>query len=561
MAIYMDFERYQPATISRRFLSCFTDPRATEAESAMELLESTEGAPEIESTCERIVRDISSLRDRLLLSNKASHVESSRKLSQRMVALQYRSHRLQECHPEQTLQEQLQHMVLEWQRSHPLQCQQELSAADLEKICEASRYRDFVALLADDPKLRDSFFTWAFRNGLDVKTFVEFPSFSERLTTANLAQRIGLFAPQKLKLDLPKEHAPQPLLNRISLPMNTYSGITPVDILDPTGTVDLNGDWRLQIAEIFQIFQDKADKVGKLEYFPHSGIYNWNSHEMGAWDESNENYIRPSLEGDNWWENLPTFMELDKGQVEERYDVSLEPGQWVVCPKATRESPDLFVLGTHGYLEIAIPLSDGRYRIYPFGKYAAYYPVSAKEKLSFAGNTVEGRIVYPDESVYSSDRQQGGHPLKVNQVVGLKVMESIRKDVISGLDGNIVFQMGSENCAHWIEETIQKTVPNPPRNIYRMDMLDSDWRYSVLIALFAFFRAMPRFIKNCFLRLLGLVFGSWRIRRVVEEGAVVHRSLYSSPVHQEGILYHSGKLIERVQTGELQGRVTFGHQN
>jgi hypothetical protein len=330
-------------------------------------------------------------------------------------------------------------------------------------------------------------------------------------------------------------------------------------MMDPSQEVVMKGGRRLKVAQMFKTFEDKFLREGDLEYFPQTGIENWNAHELASWNESTKKFDRVDFSVEKWWENLPVFRELEREEVENRYGISVEPGKWIVCPKATRDSPGMKPEGTHGYLEVAIPTSEGRYHIFPFGKYSAKYPAGFLQHLHFYGNTVKARIVYPDENVFYSHRQHAGHPIALTSEEGANLMAKIKEDIHKGFEGNLVFQLGAENCAFWVEDILEKTVPRKPRNLYRIDILHSDLGNPLLNALFAFVRRLPRIVKNSFIRLLGVILGSWRVRTVVENGEKKRKSLYKNSIHRNRISYHPTNLLLQVQRGELEGKVFVGH--
>jgi hypothetical protein len=114
----------------------------------------------------------------------------SKKLSQRYVALQYRSaHKVKEEHPKTSHLDEVKSVASHWKRNHPLCLPEdtELNEKDLAAVHEISCYPDFVKLLANDEVLREAFFIWTFRNRLGVKEYIEFPALC--LLRKNLSYR------------------------------------------------------------------------------------------------------------------------------------------------------------------------------------------------------------------------------------------------------------------------------------------------------------------------------------------------------------------------------------
>jgi hypothetical protein len=464
----------------------------------------------------------------------------------------------------QDLLRQLLLLAARWKRSQILMPNKKLSERDALKLQEACRYLKFAKLLVVDTKLQETFFTWIIRDNNGVRQFVEFPETSTRITTTGLAARVGRFGGEGFSIKKKKitSNKEGPLKKVIRLPFFNGQKIKNISILNEAKIVTLNGGYQLTIQKILELFQQKPKNPGDLEFFDSTGVMNWNPHNLGWWNPQKNDYERINLDIPQWWNQLPVLESLTKAQVEAKYQEVLRDKEWIVAATASREKPSLELAGSHGYLEIAIPLENGSYGIYYFGKLAARFPrVTTLNLLKFLVNTVPASIVYPDENVYYPRRQFATFPLVVSPEKGEEMMKLIREDMIKAREGNLIFQLGCENCAYWAQATLQKLASERVPNLFKFSVLDSDPSDLLFSNILKLFRKAPKSWQPHLIGGFDLALGSWRGLTVVENGKKIFKSTLKSPYRQERVIFQPAFLHKQIQDGKLKGVISAGYSS
>lgn len=475
-------------------------------------------------------------------------------LQQRIIGLKYRIEALhggidkKECQDERLIEYSLA-LASRWKSKQELYPEQDkkLSQRDISKIRELSHYSEFTRILFRDKKLQDDFFKWTIRDNNNAAEFIEFPATAERLKTCLLDKRIGRLMPEELRIKKDKIPEKEIAQKIICLPFFNGHAVQHVSILDESKRVVLNGEQRsFTINEIFNNFARKKFTPGNLEFFSKIGITNWSNFEFGPWNTAKQSHLRIDFEKKEWWKQLPIVEEMTKEQIENKYRLKLNQGEWIRCISSTRETPDFDLLKRHGYIEMAIPQDNGLYAIYAFGKFPKTYASSKLSQLRLLSQTIEARIEYPDQNIFYSQRQRAAHPKVKTPEQGLQIMTRIKNDICKALEGNLTFQLAGENCAHWAEETIVceegKEAPNPFKMpVAKMHPSQPKLNYLV--------KSVP------LLRLFASIDG----KTIEENGVKVYKTTHFDEKPEEIKQYQPAHLNEQIEQGVLHGIISYGN--
>lgn len=484
-------------------------------------------------------------------------------LALRVIALKYR---LEAIHGgldrsfDKELFDQVLSLAAKWKSTLTLSPGAMLTDRDVEKIAEACTYPEFAKLLIRNEELQHYFFSWSIRENNGVRQFVEFPATVVQIKRSLLSARISRFGGHMFALEK-RLIAGMPLTTEkiVTLPFHINNKVEHINILDSSREIEFSGKMRLTVAKIFEIFAEKKTEPGNLEFFGSVGITNWNSYELGSWNQELNEYERIDLSKAEWWKELPVFEELSKDEVEKRYGIELRPGEWVVMVKASRETPDLDFADQHGFLEVLIPTENGKYQLFPFGIYPELFPTSCWKKLIFLTSTAIAKLSYPDENGVFSHRQMAIHPHKKSEQQAKKVMSKIQKDLLKAREGNLILQFGYENCACWADSTMKADETQKQKNFFNIHMLKAEPANFFIKGIFDVFRKAPVSWQPNLIRFLDWSFGSSRGKTIIEDGKPVFKSMRLHPNRNKQIIFHPGYLHRQIEEGSIKGVLTFGH--
>jgi len=501
----------------------------------------------------------------LQISNDAQIQNELKRLSQKITALKYRIEGihggLDKGAVDQDLLEKLLHQAGLWKSKQGAFPDKSLSAFHRKKMAEACCYPKFVKMLLRDHDLQNGFFAWTLRENNGIEQFIEYPVVCTRLKAIYLSTRIGRFGGDMLSVEKAPDPSRPGLKEKvISLLFNTPEGGKPISILDESLEVNLNGHWKLPIHKIFRCFAKKKEEIGDIEFFGSTGITNWNAHKLGWWDPAANSHICVDLTSPRWWEMLPVFEELSKDQVEQKYSLSLGDGDWLVSAMASRETLDLDLDRRHGYLVATIPTELGRYRVYPFGKFPELFPGGKFALMTFLASTVLGKVSYPDENEFYSHRQKAAYPIKLMAKQGMELMEIIKEELFGARHGNAIFQFIGENCAFWVQATLEKVKGISIPNFFKLATLKSEPQNGPLRYLFFIMRRSPEYLQPSLLKMVDTLLGSWRQIRVIEDGEAIYKSVRKSSYRAQHIIFQPGHLHQQIEKGLINGTIYFGHE-
>lgn len=427
--------------------------------------------------------------------------------------------------------------AMDWKKRHPAVSAALLTPQEIKNLKIIAQYPEFVQVILNAETIREDLFLWILRDGNDAVAFIQFPATVKKIIHSQLSSRIGRFGGTSLKIQKSVGEFPQKIL---TLP---FEGIDQ-SILDPQAVIHFRGEYKLTIDEIFEIFSKKEVAVGNLE-FMQNGIINWNIHHLAFFHAGENRYVKVDVEDREWWKQLPHFEVLTRRQLMKRYQIELQPSAWVASSTATRNTQSLDFMNTHAFLEMAIPLGDGTYAIYDFGKLSFEYPANMLEKVMMLTRTVYATVAFPDENVYYSHRQHGFHPFALNEKQGRALMELLAQDIISSRKANFVYQIESENCAKWVDQKLitvlgRENVPD----FFRMQLLDTEPEGPVA-HIFNWIKQLPEKWHVAVLAHLHLPLGAHRKIWIHHEGEKISRSLSTHEFFSTGEIYLPALLIHK----------------
>lgn len=468
-------------------------------------------------------------------------------LEQRVVALKYRLEKENGgVDPSEFSEEifaSLQDFAYDWKKNHPLVQVAALSPREVLHLKSASRYPIFFSLIQRSKSVREEFLNWVLRDENEVAPFIQFPASVSRLMKCGLSGRISLFGGTFLKIHRRNTGTEGITEKVLTLP---FEG-NPYSILDPSLKVNLKGNYRLSIADVFYDFSRKEFDVGRLEFMA-EGIVNWNIHLLAYWDADAGQFQQINLEERAWWNQMPLLEILNRRQVWHRYKINVKPHQWIASACATRGRPNLDYEETHAYLEVAIPRGKGLYAIYDFGKLTLHYPETVFERLKMFTETVHATVAYPDENIYYTHRQKGFQPFALSHKQGEGLMTLLKTDMMLSRERNFIYQIESENCAKWVHQKLEEVLGHDQvPDLFRMQLLDTEPQGPVA-HLFRWIKQLPARWQVPVLAHLHLPLGAFRKIWIWEKGRKVAKSLSSHTFFETGQIYLPALLVAKVLT-------------
>lgn len=456
-------------------------------------------------------------------------------VNDRMVALKYRLGQanggLNPTALQQDILRDLEKAARTWKKFRPLLYEKVLKDKDLRQLEHASCYPDFAELLLIDRILRERFFDWVLRDRNSAEIFILFPALTQKIVQCNLNGRFGRMGGRHLTIC----RAPSTEGNLLQIVTLMVEGHR-YSLLDENAMVQLRGNYRLTIREIFNIFKNKNVEMGNLELL-NDGVVNWNTHYYGYYDADQDKIVEIDLEEQEWWKQLPLFEVVSKEQAQMRYGWHLDGVNWNAAATASRGSPSLNYEESHAYLELAIPLGDGRYAIYDFGKLAYKYPSNEFEKLAMFANNLHATIAYPDENVYYTHRQHANHSFCLTHQEGVRLMQSIKIDLLEAREGNVVYQIESDNCAKWLHEKLESTIGSRQLpNLFQLPLLEAEPTGFMALA-FKILRSLPKPMQVPVFMICHLPFAPFRGTWIRENGKKVFKSLMKHDFWSTGVVY------------------------
>ena len=272
---------------------------------------------------------------------------------------------------------------------------------------------------------------------------------------------------------------------------------------------------------------------------------------MGWWNNELRAYELVDLESFDWWRRLPVLEVSTLEEAGRRFSTELDGHKWILAAKSARESVNLDYDRCHAYVEMVIPTPDRQYYItFTFGKAAIQLPSNAWNRLFMFGAHVPATIVYPDETMYFTHRQQIGYTFELTELEGMRFMDAFKEDIQNARNGNMVFQIEAENCGKWLQNHLEEHLGNDRvPNLYRFPLLDAEPN-GFMAKFFSFFKGLPRFCRNRLFMLVHYPLGAWRCCWVVDkQGQKVWKSLLNSSFWKDAITYLPAYLHKQHEIG------------
>jgi len=445
----------------------------------------------------------------------------------------------------------------QWKKAQDHFDEKELTLSDIDRLNASSVYSEYVKEVVKTKEALDRFFCWTIRDHMDPEILIEFPARTQEIVSSSLQQKFGKINRRGIRVEfVDKKQWQEKHLVML------FEG-EEKSILDPQTAITFRGDYTLTLEQIFDVFKNKYRDVGKLEVLA-DGILNWSGLELGWWNRREQRFERVDVHQEEWWREMPRLESLSRQEASKRYQVNAEGEHWIVSSHVTRGILNLSYEETHAFLEIGIPNEKGGYDIYNFGKYGIEFPSNALDILRLFAKTMPGKIAYPDDNCFCSHRQHGYFARLLSPHQGYDMMRLIKKDVLKGREGDLVYQIESDNCAKWTIEILTGISGNTPLpNLYRMSLLDTE-PISAVRHLFVWIKKLPKSVQGFILTRLHYPLAPWRGKYIVENGKKVWKSLNSHEFWQSAEVYLPALMVKKQKENlfdydsvEIEGKSTW----
>jgi hypothetical protein len=442
---------------------------------------------------------------------------------------------------------QLQNKAHVFKSKIPLKKEEKLSKFEEKSLKILSKHVKLAELSLNNPDILEKILEWIIEYQNPIDPYLLFPATVNKIISCGLGARIGRFGGEKL-LRVDFERAGNHLQKVLTLP---FEG-RPINILDDRLAMDFKGGVRICQKEIFHIFSQKTHLCGDFELMA-EGIVNWNSFKWGYWIAEAKTYKLVDLNHVSWWQFLEPFEKLSIQEAKKRYGGHLDGTIWNLAATATRSSLSLDLLENHVYLEVAIPNNDGKYVIFPFGKYATEIPpsFSIQDSLHLFTKMLPATICFPDDNVFALKRQFARYSVGLNKKQVTDLLNYIVQDQKQGRDDNLVYQIESENCAKCVYESLKKLLKKEELpEIFKIKFLDTAPQGAVLV-FFNSIRSLPKKWQWPVMQFLHCVIGANRKKMVSELGVIVEKTLLKTEFWKTGEIFLPAMLHYKLEAGLL----------
>lgn len=340
-------------------------------------------------------------------------------------------------------------LALDWKKSQECLDRRELSESDLKRLKKAASYKGFESLMQDEA-YRNDFFNWTLRYRLPADLFICFPGMRKKLTESWLHDQLASDEGSNIKID--------PMARKVEI---LFENDTWKNLLDPHEHISLGGiDFTM--SQVLHDFAESQFSSQHLRYFPKlnppdpihktEGITFWEKHKVMQ---------KLDLTKDRFYEELPPVRRMTAQEVDACFDKPLN-GKWIFGIAAARDTKKMTFSGNHAFLILGIPMKDGNYSFYPFGKLPVIYPRNISEFLKLIFEMVFSEIIYPDDNIDRFEREHLIIPIVCDEETGMNALNKIRKDLQKSHSGakKLLFHIGVLNCCHWVEKLAKKVFIN-----------------------------------------------------------------------------------------------------
>lgn len=534
-------------------------------------LEDMESVPFHNSADEKITADhvisLSEAIENYTKSNpKTAHALNRMKL--KIISLKYRMNintGAKEVHDLNVLKEGLKSAVSRWKEQDPLFSDKALSPHDFRKIDQFIKYPEFAQFLIEHPEQAAQQFKIAIRDNVDVKALVEFNHHvTDFLYKSHLTGRIGALARKQLRV------SDRNSTKNLELRFRNHGW---VNILDRNHVHTFSNGRQVALRAIFDSYRslNHQPTSGEFEIF-YDGLDLWNGHEWGAKKEGAEGYETLDVSQPRYWEKLPVYDIATKEQIQRKYHINIkDAASSIQVLESTRLTLGISLEG-HGYTIFYIPTGDGvTYKVFPFGLYANTFPTNSCQNASFIGDTVPGKIVFPDPN-YAYPRQKASLAIEISP---RQLEMQMRRIAATRLDGGW-FMWTWENCCHYAKNLLLKVIDEKSelhsivkKRTFKVPFLQARADNWFINAIQTGYKACQfPFVKPAYEEMVFALLGTWRTlpvkETVFEDGhefiLLASKSSYQSKFCKSITNNLPSVFHSHVERGEIPGAVlSYGH--
>jgi hypothetical protein len=410
--------------------------------------------------------------------------------------------------------------------------------AQINEICQ---YPEIARFLLDpkNEKEADEYFHIAIKDNFDSDALNQYYYESKKLFENSLTGRTGAIARKLISVHLTPDEKAGDSKKTLNLLMENRW----VNLLDKKQKVAFSNGLNWTIARIYKDFLGKFNP-GELEIM-WNGVTPYCGRAMGpriveeksCWRKlkilkpffkflklffkKKHKYDSVDLSKPDWYKNTPVLDYRSKEYIEKRFNLTLEPGQWVLDLESTRRKT-LDVNKAHGYNVIYEPIGNDTYRVHSLGPFPLSFPQNTCELVDFIGATEPASMDF-DPNYFYAYRQKASFALAVEEKVAHAVIERIRLKRLNGYG----FQFGWKNCAKVMSEIYEKEVKTPQFFRKKFLHLRVD---GALATIQNVFNKTPEFLLKIIKVILALFFRAMRSLKVInDEGMEVYESLWKTP--------------------------------
>lgn len=402
------------------------------------------------------------------------------------------------------------------------------------KIHEICQYPEIVKFLIDPQhrKLAFEYLQLGLRDNLDIEVLNQYHYESKNLSDHFIARRTGAITAKILSIDTVQEGAFS-VVKHLHMLMEKNK----VNILDKSQTIRFSNGLEWTISQIYRDFLNKNLAVGELEMM-YDGVIPFNGHHLSAIEATGHQinpkskiYKRLDTTQADWFEKTPVLDIRNRQYINQRYNLDVQPGEWVTVLEATRRH-ELDAEQAHGYTLIYQPLEGDRYRVYSFGAFPWEFPQTILQLVNFVGDTVEGTIAF-DPNYYYSQSQKASWAHAVDE----KIARALLAELGQAKNKGFIFQFAWENCAFFMRDIFIKVFEKTNMDIavpcfFRKKFLNTRPRGALLI-IQKIFKKTPAFVHPIFKWMFAALFRATRKLYVYENGKKMVKTLVQTPFFRE----------------------------
>lgn len=318
-------------------------------------------------------------------------------------------------------------------------------------------------LLIDDSDQREKFIRWALRDQAPVELFAGFTELVDQLQGDHQMARLG-------RASL---HRPEGFLLKIERTANECYLTLPVE-REPNQfiQVPLLSKERFMIGrgissslkELAQALYERFDDIVPPYQLTQQGLRLFHTHKLAipSYDEAAGRVVYeaiPDSDVDSWWAALPPYELISLDQAQRRcHGLDGTNPALILHGTNSNDLPD--PVGNHGYIEVLLPVANGSYQFYSFGRISRECPRGVLETALFAGNTVPATVYgSPDQNDEFSERQNWAVALALQPSSVAKLKEVIYLQVKETREGERPYSLLGDNCNRFANDVAKALLP------------------------------------------------------------------------------------------------------